>query len=65
MITRSKLRHQHGIKGNGCTDCLTSAFCGCCALVQEEKEAKAEAEEGDKEHVAPKQQPPMAYVRPQ
>ena len=63
MITRGKLRHQDGIKGNGCTDCLTSAFCGCCALVQEEKEVKAD--EGDKKHAALKQQPPMAYVRPQ
>lgn len=61
MITRSKLRHQHDIKGNGCTDCLISAFCGCCALVQEEKEVKEE--EGDKKHIAPKQQPPMVYVR--
>ena len=41
MITRGKLSHQDGIKGNGCTNCLTSAFCGCCALVQEEKEVKA------------------------
>ena len=63
MISRSKLRHQYGIKGNGCTDCLVSGFCGCCALVQEDKEVKAEEEE-DENQVAPEQQPPMVYMRP-
>ena len=62
MITRSKLRHQHGIKGNGCTDCLISGFCGCCALVQEKE---VEAQEEDKKHIAPEQQPPMIYMQPQ
>ncbi|THW58232.1 hypothetical protein D6C98_10599 [Aureobasidium pullulans] len=29
---------------NGCTDCLVSVFCGCCAQVQHENELKERAE---------------------
>jgi len=61
MISRSKMRRQYGIKGNGCNDCLVSCFCGCCALVQEDKEVKAQEKEYGK-HGAPKRQPPMVYM---
>lgn len=32
------MRQQHGIEGSCCGDCCVSFWCGCCALVQEEKE---------------------------
>ncbi|KAJ5338011.1 hypothetical protein N7541_010002, partial [Penicillium brevicompactum] len=37
-ITRGEMRQQHGIEGSCCGDCCVSFWCGCCALVQEEKE---------------------------
>ncbi|CAG7921791.1 unnamed protein product [Penicillium olsonii] len=39
-ITRGELRKQHGIEGSCCGDCCVSTFCGCCAIIQEEKEAE-------------------------
>ncbi|ESW32399.1 hypothetical protein PHAVU_002G319100 [Phaseolus vulgaris] len=35
---RSKMRRQHGLKGNGCTDCLIHCCCEPCALCQEYRE---------------------------
>ncbi len=32
------MRHDYGIDGNACSDCLTSWWCPCCVLVQEDKE---------------------------
>ncbi|OQE20256.1 hypothetical protein PENFLA_c017G06233 [Penicillium flavigenum] len=39
-ITRGEMRQQYGIEGSCCGDCCVSTFCGCCALIQEEKEAE-------------------------
>ncbi|KAJ6131899.1 PLAC8-domain-containing protein [Penicillium samsonianum] len=39
-ITRGEMREQYGIEGSCCGDCCVSTFCGCCALIQEEKEAE-------------------------
>ncbi|KAJ5575067.1 hypothetical protein N7450_008966 [Penicillium hetheringtonii] len=39
-ITRGEMREQYGIEGSCCGDCCVSVFCGCCALIQEEKEAE-------------------------
>lgn len=39
-IRRSEMRQQFGIKGNCCGDCCTVFCCGCCAIIQEEKEAE-------------------------
>lgn len=52
MISRGNIRRQYGIKGNDCSDCLTSCFCGCCALVQEDREVKAQEKE-DGKYAAP------------
>jgi len=32
------MRRQHGLKGNGCTDCLIHCCCEPCALCQEYRE---------------------------
>ncbi|KAJ5401280.1 PLAC8-domain-containing protein [Penicillium crustosum] len=37
-ITRGEMREKYGIEGSCCGDCCVSVWCGCCALVQEEKE---------------------------
>ncbi|KAG5333800.1 hypothetical protein C0989_004768 [Termitomyces sp. Mn162] len=39
---RGHIRSRYGIKGGGCTDCLTSCFCSPCALTQEEAEIELE-----------------------
>ena len=38
MISRSDVRFQRKIYGSCCDDCLQTACCPCCVLVQEEKE---------------------------
>ena len=38
-VKRNAYRHKHGIEGSGCMDCLASACCPCCGLMQEEKES--------------------------
>ncbi|CEN62752.1 Putative DUF614 domain protein (AFU_orthologue; AFUA_5G00975) [Aspergillus calidoustus] len=37
-IRRGEMREKHQIEGSCCGDCCTAFWCGCCALVQEEKE---------------------------
>ncbi|KAI9713693.1 MAG: hypothetical protein M1828_001382 [Chrysothrix sp. TS-e1954] len=39
MLQRRRLRKQLDIQGNFGVDCLTSFFCHCCGLVQEDLEA--------------------------
>lgn len=39
-VSRGEMREQYGIEGSCCGDCCISTFCGCCALIQEEKEAE-------------------------
>ncbi|PYH66920.1 PLAC8 family protein [Aspergillus vadensis CBS 113365] len=39
-IRRGELRNKYGIEGSCCGDCCVSMCCGCCALIQEEKEAE-------------------------
>ncbi|EFX05939.1 duf614 domain containing protein [Grosmannia clavigera kw1407] len=41
MVKRSEIRQQLGIKGNGASDCCTSYWCTCCAVIQQEKEVVA------------------------
>ncbi|GJN70403.1 hypothetical protein PLICBS_004459 [Purpureocillium lilacinum] len=43
LLRRSEMRETYGIKGNGCTDCLTSCCCLCCAVIQQEKESQVRA----------------------
>ncbi|KAH8594697.1 PLAC8 family-domain-containing protein [Bisporella sp. PMI_857] len=38
FFKRGEIREKYNIKGNQLEDCLFSAFCGCCVLVQQEKE---------------------------
>lgn len=38
MANRREIRYRYGIEGSNCEDCWKTAFCPCCALVQEEKE---------------------------
>ena len=37
-LVRTEVREVKGIKGDGCTDCLTHFFCGSCAIYQEARE---------------------------
>ncbi|PYI31231.1 PLAC8-domain-containing protein [Aspergillus indologenus CBS 114.80] len=37
-IRRGEMRERFGIEGSCCGDCCTTFCCGCCALIQEEKE---------------------------
>ncbi|KAK4222267.1 cell number regulator 11 [Podospora fimiseda] len=41
MIKRQEIREAFGIKGSGASDCCTSYWCLCCALIQQEKEVQA------------------------
>ena len=41
MATRIAMRRKYGVKGNPCLHCLVLCFCGCCALVQEDKQVRA------------------------
>ncbi|UNI23492.1 hypothetical protein JDV02_009310 [Purpureocillium takamizusanense] len=43
LLRRGEMRQTYGIKGNGCTDCLTSCCCLCCAVIQQEKESQVRA----------------------
>ncbi|KAH6672498.1 PLAC8 family-domain-containing protein [Halenospora varia] len=38
FLKRSEIREEYKIKGDAVTDCLFSAFCQCCAIIQQEKE---------------------------
>jgi len=38
FIRRGEIRNDYSIKGDSLTDCVFSAFCHCCALIQQEKE---------------------------
>ncbi|EPE27729.1 PLAC8 family protein [Glarea lozoyensis ATCC 20868] len=41
FLKRGELRESYNLKGDHVTDCLLSAFCGCCTLIQHEKEVIA------------------------
>lgn len=41
LMKRMEIRETYHIKGDTVTDCLFSAFCHCCALIQQEKEVIA------------------------
>lgn len=38
MMQRTNVREQRGIKGSEGGDCILAYCCGCCTLIQEEKE---------------------------
>lgn len=62
-LQRHAVRKQFNLSGNGCTDCLTSVFCSCCAQAQHENELKAQAEKQRLIISAPpSSQQPMVYV---
>jgi len=42
MMNRSTIRSRYNIRGDGCSDCLTSFCCTCCQLVQESREIELE-----------------------
>jgi len=46
MSQRGSIRHKYGIDSNGCNDCLLSWCCGCCTLIQEDKEVRSQDERG-------------------
>ncbi|OJJ30829.1 hypothetical protein ASPWEDRAFT_119160 [Aspergillus wentii DTO 134E9] len=39
-IRRGEMRERFGIEGSCCGDCCAAFCCGCCAIIQEEKEAE-------------------------
>lgn len=46
MMKRGEIRERYGIKGSGMGDCCASYWCGCCALIQQDKEVKARVAAG-------------------
>ena len=38
MTTRREIRLRYSLEGSGCGDCMRTACCCWCALVQQEKE---------------------------
>lgn len=40
MLKRGEIREKYGIKGDAASDCCTSYWCGCCAVIQQEKEVQ-------------------------
>jgi Cys-rich protein (TIGR01571 family) len=38
-LNRGSTREKYGIEGSTFGDCCASCWCGCCTLIQEEKEA--------------------------
>lgn len=40
MFQRAEIRKRFGLQGDFVTDLLTSCCCGCCSLVQQEKEVE-------------------------
>ncbi|KAK7430279.1 hypothetical protein QQZ08_003254 [Neonectria magnoliae] len=46
MMKRGEIRERFGIQGSGMNDCCASYWCGCCALIQQEKEVKARLAQG-------------------
>jgi Cys-rich protein (TIGR01571 family) len=57
-IRRGEMREKYGIEGSCCGDCCTTFWCGCCALVQEEKEMELRTRP---ELTGYKSTPQMAY----
>ena len=68
MFQRGEIRERLRLNGNGCSDCLVSWCCACCALVQEEREVQDfQQGKGVYATVAPQQpsmQPGMSYSTP-
>ncbi|KXH38763.1 PLAC8 family protein [Colletotrichum nymphaeae SA-01] len=46
MMKRGEIRERFGIKGSGGSDCCVSYWCGCCALIQQDKEVQARLSTG-------------------
>ncbi|KAF3178092.1 hypothetical protein TWF106_011165 [Orbilia oligospora] len=40
MMQRGEARRKYNMKGSGCGDCMRHFFCGCCALIQENREVE-------------------------
>lgn len=39
-IRRGEMRGRYGIRGSCCGDCCKTFWCGCCAIIQDEKEVE-------------------------
>jgi hypothetical protein len=40
MLQRIDIRDRYSLQGDGVTDCLKVCCCGCCDLMQQEKESE-------------------------
>ena len=64
MVSRSDVRFKRNIGGSCCEDCLETACCPCCVLVQEEKEEISRlTQHGEPQYQSEQQQ--MVYGQPQ
>lgn len=46
-MQRSDIRHKYNLEGNCCTDILKACCCGCCDIIQQDKEvADREGKQG-------------------
>lgn len=41
MMKRGDIRDRYGLRGSGCSDCLKTFFCTCCAMIQQDSEVAA------------------------
>ena len=67
MSTRGSIRRKYGIESSGVNDCLLSCCCGCCTLIQEDKEIKSHEQEPMVQtgYAAPNGGQQMMYGQPQ
>ncbi|KAJ5175409.1 PLAC8-domain-containing protein [Penicillium canariense] len=42
MMKRREIRQRFGIGGSSCNDCIVACACGCCSLMQQEKEVEVQ-----------------------
>ena len=62
MIKREEFRGRFNLEGSTAGDCCGAYCCGCCSLIQEEKEALLRTG-GD--NASGVQQPQQGYQRPE
>ncbi|KAL6714797.1 hypothetical protein ACLMJK_007057 [Lecanora helva] len=68
MSQRGAMRQRYGIESNSLNDCLLSCCCGCCTLIQEDKELRSHESEPmmqQQGYAAPNGGQGMVYQQPQ
>jgi hypothetical protein len=68
MLRRQEIREEFHIRGDSCTDCLVTTFCGPCSLAQMNMEVKGKTGKilGQQEETLPsysREEERMVYSR--